>query len=327
MDIENELLEMLSQLDADELRLKRIYLAHAKAKGEIVLEVLSEKEYFSSEPSRHVFLNKHVRYTPMFVHSHTFFEFTYVCKGSCVQQFLTHKVPMKTGDFCLISPGVKHALGVFDDETLVLNILISRSTFKDIFSNFLRRDNVLSDFFLENLFTNTSEEFLVFHTDPNDSEIRNLVLNMYRESISGLKYFFLVLDSQLIVLFALLLRSYGESYERSPYSLKDSGVRDALLSYILDTSTTVTLSELAAHFHYSIPYASRLVKTLLGDTFTGVLTRIRMEKACSLLRDTNISVRDISNEVGYANVEHFTRKFKQKNGVTPLCYRNRENKG
>ena len=56
-------------------------------------------------------------------------------------------------------------------------------------------------------------------------------------------------------------------------------------------------------------------------TFVDYVQGIRMKKAKTLLKNTNMSVESIAEAVGYSNVEHFSRQFKKKYGLAPIQYR------
>lgn len=47
-----------------------------------------------------------------------------------------------------------------------------------------------------------------------------------------------------------------------------------------------------------------------------------MKKARTLLKGGSMTVEAIAETVGYQNVEHFTRLFKKKYGMTPVQFRN-----
>lgn len=51
---------------------------------------------------------------------------------------------------------------------------------------------------------------------------------------------------------------------------------------------------------------------------------LRMEKAKSLLRKTNMSINAISNALGYTDQLAFSKIFKKHYGVSPKIYRSRE---
>jgi YesN/AraC family two-component response regulator len=81
------------------------------------------------------------------------------------------------------------------------------------------------------------------------------------------------------------------------------------------------LNRIADRFHYTPEYTSSLIKATTGYTFMQLITRIRMERAQALLRDTNISIGEISQTIGYLNPEHFIRTFKKHCAMTPSAYR------
>ncbi len=97
----------------------------------------------------------------------------------------------------------------------------------------------------------------------------------------------------------------------------------AMQNYIQTHYQTATLAEIAAHFHLSVPYASRYIREKSGRTFGEIITDVRMKKAKSLLSGGNLTVETVSYAIGYPNVEHFTRLFKKKFGITPARFRNR----
>lgn len=70
-------------------------------------------------------------------------------------------------------------------------------------------------------------------------------------------------------------------------------------------------------------YISTLFGTVMNESFTEYVTRVRLEKAANLLReDKKLSVAEISGIVGYRNPQYFHNKFKTRYGVTPVQYRN-----
>lgn len=93
-------------------------------------------------------------------------------------------------------------------------------------------------------------------------------------------------------------------------------------NYIQTNYKTVTLEDLAEHFHLSEPYVSKYIKEKSGKTFGEIVQNIRMKKARTLLKNGNMGVENIALSVGYQSVEHFNRTFKKKYNMTPVEYRN-----
>ncbi|MDR6885233.1 helix-turn-helix domain-containing protein [Bacillus sp. 3255] len=78
---------------------------------------------------------------------------------------------------------------------------------------------------------------------------------------------------------------------------------------------------MADHFSLSASYVSRLFKEHTGQTITDYMNLIRINNAKRLLRESNASIKDIVQQVGYFDTSSFIRKFKAEVGVTPGEYR------
>lgn len=96
----------------------------------------------------------------------------------------------------------------------------------------------------------------------------------------------------------------------------------AMLNFIQNNYQSVTLESMAEQFHLSEPYISKYIKDKSGKTFGEHVTKIRMKRAKTLLKNGNMTVENVAGAVGYPNVEHFNRIFKKTFDMTPLQYRN-----
>lgn len=68
-------------------------------------------------------------------------------------------------------------------------------------------------------------------------------------------------------------------------------------------------------------YFSQAFKDYTGETFVSYLRKLRLQKAKELLAGTSLKVYEISEHAGFENVKHFTRVFREAEGVSPLEYR------
>ena len=62
----------------------------------------------------------------------------------------------------------------------------------------------------------------------------------------------------------------------------------------------------------------------MDETFTGILETARMTWANRLIANGDLSLKQIAQELGYADQAHFTRAFRRWNGVSPAAYRRLE---
>jgi len=98
-------------------------------------------------------------------------------------------------------------------------------------------------------------------------------------------------------------------------------IRNAKLYILKNYAQPITLEEVSAEIGFSVNYFSTLFKKETGEGFAKYLTRVRIDEARSLLRDTNQPVAEICKNVGYGDLKHFTHTFKTETGLTPGEYR------
>ncbi|MBS4210171.1 AraC family transcriptional regulator [Bacillus sp. FJAT-50079] len=93
--------------------------------------------------------------------------------------------------------------------------------------------------------------------------------------------------------------------------------------YISDhINQKITLDEVAQHLHLNSSYFSRLFKKEVGETFVKYVVNLKMKRAKELLEQTNYTVYEISEQLGYDNQSYFNKIFKASEGVTPIEYKN-----
>ncbi len=265
----------------------------------------------------------HTRYSPALRHEHSFFEMMYVLCGSCLNEFDDVCLHMQEGDICIISPHHHHYVDVADDNSILINIVIRTSTFNVTFAEFLAEENVLSDFFIRTLYMNYANAYILFHT-KGDALLHGQLELLIREQFDHDTYTKTLKKQLLLSAFGYLLRHHADKTEISNTVNTRLMVVSQILRYLQEHYRTATLPEVAAHFNYTAPYLSSIVKEATKRTFSDILQDIRIKQACNLLNTTNYTAKEISMHVGYCNIEHFHRVFKKVTGTTPGKYRNTE---
>lgn len=85
-------------------------------------------------------------------------------------------------------------------------------------------------------------------------------------------------------------------------------------------SEDITLQTLAEEFHLNPSYISQLFKNELGMKYHDYLTKLRMDKARTLLASTGKSITEIAGETGFRDYRVFTKVFKSAEGGIPLRF-------
>lgn len=84
---------------------------------------------------------------------------------------------------------------------------------------------------------------------------------------------------------------------------------------------SVTLDDLARALNYNVQYLSKKFKAKTGRSPIDYLIHIRMEKAMRLLLETDETVQQIAQSVGYEDLFYFIKRFKKHTGLVPGQYR------
>jgi len=87
------------------------------------------------------------------------------------------------------------------------------------------------------------------------------------------------------------------------------------------TNPDLGLNELALHINISKAHLSSIFKTETGLSISDAITNARIEAAKLLLHNSKLTIKEISEKVGYANQYYFSACFKKKTDMTPSTYR------
>ena len=79
--------------------------------------------------------------------------------------------------------------------------------------------------------------------------------------------------------------------------------------------------DVARYAGFSVSHFSYLMSSYYKQTFRDMLTEIRVEKAGELLRKSNLSMTQITQDCGFSDQSHFSRTFKRLKGCSPMDYR------
>lgn len=151
---------------------------------------------------------------------------------------------------------------------------------------------------------------------PTDPLIQHMLDEMIRRS----EHLMTLSEDSHALFKAFLLRLMTS---RPPSSRHGPDGRQILEYLYLHRLEDITLSDLSQRFHYHPNHLNRLIRSLTHMTIHQLIIEYRLQHACDLLRNSTESVTAISHACGYENPNHFCQLFRQKQGCTPLEYRQR----
>lgn len=83
----------------------------------------------------------------------------------------------------------------------------------------------------------------------------------------------------------------------------------------------ISVNEIAKEVYLSATYVCMVFKQETGETVNDYMTKIRIERAKVLLKDSKNKLYDICYEIGYTEPGYFSKIFKKYTGVSPSEYR------
>ncbi|UVI30172.1 AraC family transcriptional regulator [Paenibacillus spongiae] len=103
---------------------------------------------------------------------------------------------------------------------------------------------------------------------------------------------------------------------------RTGNVLDKAVSFIRERYLEeLSLEDVADHVHLNSYYFSKVFKQQTGETFIDYVTRLRIGKAKELMKDGQLSLKEVCYQVGYKDPNYFSRVFKKVTGVTPSEHR------
>lgn len=83
----------------------------------------------------------------------------------------------------------------------------------------------------------------------------------------------------------------------------------------------ISLNDIAREVDRNPTYISHVFRAVTGETLFEYITRLRMELAMKLLRESSMKIQEIAAETGYEEQSYFSQVFKKYTGKTAGSYR------
>ena len=97
---------------------------------------------------------------------------------------------------------------------------------------------------------------------------------------------------------------------------------NAAVNFIVQNlSSQFSMRDLAQQLNMSERLFARFFRSATGNSFTDFVNRLRINRACQLLMETEQYVSNICYDAGFNNVANFNRRFLEFKGMTPREFR------
>lgn len=276
---------------------------------------LREKTWPKGTPEKAMFddgkgvrLYKIPRYVELPDRAHEYVECIYVVEGQ-----LEHKIngvwyTCEKGSFCYVPTHNEHSVRLGED-SLCFVIDIVPEVFQSL-----------------HLPNRAIQSYPMLYPTEQDESLRTLILQMWEHQMRDPALYAKVVYHLFYAMSFYLVQRYRSDIRLLTAGVFQNPVSYDLLHTIMENYRTITLSELADTYHFSVPYLSTLIHKEFGQTFSALLRSYRLMKAEELLLETTKQVDTIGKEVGFREAAQFIRAFKSVYGMTPARYRTEHKK-
>lgn len=270
-------------------------------------------------PWQNVVIHKVPTYMPATMHYTDYFELKYVSRGNCTYYTEDKTLPLTKGDIIIVPPKVRQCI-VIGESDEVFNILIRSSTFDTAFLNLVNQDDFLAEFFSRALY-GSPVDYILWHCGDNRN-LENLIHRCFTEFYSDSPYKNRMVDILIMELFVELLRDELTTgvLPEVPSPTAHETIR-ILMNYLQNHCADASLANVAAICNYSERQLSRIIKEELDCSFTQLRQQIRLKKACALLKNQSLTIKEISKNLGFINESYFCKVFRSEYHLTPMEYR------
>lgn len=246
------------------------------------------------------------------IHWHNSIEILYVLRGSI-------NVTIDTDSF-----------EVLEKELEIINVDESHRIYSDEDNKVLIFH--IDPYFFEKYYKDINNIF--FYTNSTDDGaqegeeydlLRNFLAKLLCEAVQKIDDYDKEIESILIdLLYHLINNFHYLTYEKEELKEKTEQLAryHRISKYIFNNyDSNITLQEIAKKEFLSPHYLSHEIKYATGYSFTDLVNQTRVEESVKLLLDSDLSISDISDEVGFSHVRYLNKNFKNYYGCTPLQYR------
>ena len=154
---------------------------------------------------------------------------------------------------------------------------------------------------------------------PLSNIIQQLFTELYAENINADE------SSRLLLrLWMLKLSDYCNDIKQNRHSFWFDTISKLRADIFSDPKHPWNISQISKDLSISNSYLQHLYKAYFNRSIKEDITISRLEYAKYLLFSTDYTISTVSRQCGYQNDVHFMRVFKQRTGITPTEYRDRQ---
>lgn len=251
--------------------------------------------------------------------SHDFWEMVYTDKGTLLCERDDELITVEEGEVIFHKPGEYHVHRTSEDSGASVFIIsfVCKSEAVHFFDD---RKMRLERDMLKYIYMLIEESRMTFDLKVSNPSLKKMPL-LPHPALGGTQ----TIKNLLEVLLIRMMREGSEDDSLHTFILKedfDEYITDQVIQYLADhIRTQVTIEEICKKLNYTRSYLFRQFKSVTGQSIMTYFISLKIKEAKRLLRETEMTVTQISNHLAFDNPNYFSKTFKRVSGYTPLQYK------
>jgi len=236
-------------------------------------------------------------------HRHNFCEIMYVTTGMGVIAIENKEYTIRTGDIVVYNTGVFHSERCLSDDLSILFFAIDNINIPGMNSGCV-----------------VSNEACPVIEAGNYDDVFKTFLSVMVNELNQKQAHYKAISTNIATLFCYyILRLYDIKIENPVQVNICHNAKNYIDNYY---RTDINLDTLANSFYISKYYFIRIFRENIGLSPMKYLLFVRLSAAKDLLANTDMTITEIAQAVGYISTSTFSRVFKNSENITPTEYRN-----
>ena len=254
--------------------------------------------------------------------SHDFWELVFVEKGNLLCTADTMEIPLNQGEILFHKPNEFHTLA--SNGKTAPNVFILSFVCKSESIKFFENKKILLPThlvkFIYSILDEGRKTFNIPYSDPNLKKMKLLP----SPTLGGEQ----LIKKYLEIFLINLLREQTETEQGNatflPWQELSAKPVDEVIAILKDNVfNALRIDDICKEVAYSKAYLFRIFKAKTGKTIMNYYTELKIKQAKQLLRENELSVREISEKLAFSTPDYFIKTFKRFTGLTPLTYKKR----
>ena len=252
--------------------------------------------------------------------AHDFWELVYADKESIICTSDGREALLSEGEVLFHKPNEQHSLRS-NGETAPNVFVISFECKSEAVRFFENKQLRLGKNLLRFVYAIIEESKRTFDLPFSDPELKKMKL-LAQPTLGGQQ----LIKNYLEILLVNLMRSETEKEDAEVFFLSEEKVGEQVAEQVIRYLKShlydrVTIAEICEALSYNKSYIFQQFKKATNCSVMAYFTRLKIERAKRMLRESSYSVTEISDRLSFDTPNYFSKTFKRITGYTPLQYK------